>query len=337
MLIEVPFIYTANVLFERQLKPRAHKVRGWHPTMVHEASAEDAVLVANMKCDEYFEHEPPRMDVRHWQGEFWAPVIRGRNDRRDTPFFTAEAYTGLMRSIEQVDIFSLSNVDGWRWREAAESLEAIQPKRVVSTDAAEETRKIDERAGRLLIVDGTVFRRVTEPVMSVSYHRHGRDIPMEISLSTGFLGDLRGNRIRRADDFDALMEEFEGKAAIQPNWRQNFLDNKIEVYRADLLKWCPERQDLVIQLKSFTETVIRQLAGMSVEQFGSYVVLREAVKGLDPERDDGVEEACLAAEGVQHFAYGGDGTSMQTVLHAISNWREVRARDMDMDVVAMGM
>lgn len=229
-IVDVPYVFEATGLLSRGRSAKKVLVHGSLPVEIEEAPGDQAILVA------YSSHQigDDRREFRQFEGHFWEPV-RHQSAVGSTELGPAEV-RDLAGSGKQVDSFSLSMA---YLREGADILTSLDDagfREIHATTRFEEERRIRERASHLLMVDGRLFVRSSEPLHLLVH----RELRIRTINTVGGLERLA----HRADQADRLLATLEHNIGCTPGERLEAEAQRLTVLRPDLLTWNRARNEL---------------------------------------------------------------------------------------------
>lgn len=305
MLLDVKFRYPVKVIPYQKRKYVSTHYRDSTPVLIREL--EDVEAPVAFRYVDPNQHawdknnipDAARLDVRAVDGALYEPYCyqSGANSewvRLDAGFLKAAAAEDVEKETGySADVFGTSTK---RWRTEDDKPEDFPRSRHISDERKAVIDAINAKADRLLLIDGTLYRRTTEPV----YTLRGNYLSVQ-RLSRAQTDQSRYTALYRADELEQIHEGY--RRDMSELSTIEVLDPAAITYRGPALALFEVASSVLENLKS-------GLAEASVAQFARYAAFRDVV---------------LAAESSGTTA---EDATVQAIVPLLD---EIRKHDMDPD------
>lgn len=305
-IIDVPFVYAAEVRWPRKRRFALGAFRGTVPLAVPQCDPKDAPAVAEVRnygLDAVLESQRHTLPYRLIGGEWYFPVVHPKERRPISPTDLRERIADGVSRIgpqDDRDPFAMA-----ARRAGAPHVAVVSALPIEETDVKEVRRSnaehvrdaIRRHAAEMVFVDGVLHRRIPEPRIAVD--RDGGRIVLDFVPDT-FSHDAAALTARDRDwphlavfPLDALDDAMAyadmiacGDKVVRPP--------PLRILRPDLLR---DRTPAEIALDMAVGVGLQvrgALAFLSREGLMAFADMREATARLEPEREDGADVASFA-------------------------------------------
>jgi len=290
MLTRIPVVYHEKIVPRRSRNPRTEMFGEWIDVEIAEADGMDAPVALRWRGNEI-----DGICERRWfQGKLWRPSVYSLAREPNRPVTAAE----MIERTEQGHSYGNPLVLGvdWQVRRLVDGeIGPLDPAqcREIHTKAREiAINEALDNAERILVVDGQVWERTSEPVYVAS--RSGifsREVYAYIDIKE--VDGLRSNdNVFRVDRIDDL-EHF-----VKSSWHIDLdRDCEVEVLIPECLTYDPELPALKEGLKNVVEWEQEGIGKKDRATILAWLDLRDAVAELEEvANDDNIAAAVTAAE-----------------------------------------
>ena len=287
MILDVDFRYSAKLIPYRKRNPIEANFRSRVAVEVPEIAESDAPLAFRYADPDtfYLSDEPPAeamVEVRKIGGILYEPYLL-----RDTTPPQRMKADDLVRAAADAVSRDHSGFDPLgcataRWRQVDSEPRDFPRAKAVSDTRDKVASDIRERASRLALVEGTLYRATREPVYNIQSHNYTKILRLPST-------EIRHRSTYRADELE-----------VMPEHARRSLDNRgtIEVLDPSAITYMGPQFAAVEEAEAILESLKSSLHSWTVEAFARYATLRDVVAPLAQGRqapDEGAMDALVGA------------------------------------------
>lgn len=302
MRISVPIVYHENVLPKGMQKVRSMSFGEWIDVEIKDVSEYDAPIAIQWtpgKYDRTFSDVDGVATMRYFDGALWLPKVYSA---AHTPneHITLDRFLSMVGNGEHYANPLINSSDASYFISSPDNYPKLEKEQFRRVDTDNRTTAIEQlirKSERVLIVDGMVWHKTTEPVLHVKpVSDHYRDDVFEIQVGicpSPREDDTMPNffRLDRMDAAIAFGKERWGDGEFE-------IISEPDIYMPEILK---VEDDLIVinnELKIFVKrTYDASILDMPREHINAWLDLRDAIQSIpDDIPDSAVENAINKAK-----------------------------------------
>lgn len=302
MRISVPLVYQENVLPKGMQKVRSMSFGEWVDVEIKEVSELDAPIAIQWspeKYDKTYGDVDGVVTMRYFDGELWAPQIYSVS-REPNEHISLEKLLIMNRNGYESSNPLINSSDASYFIQNPErypNFDRDAFRRVDTDNRKEAIEYLEQKAARVLIVDGMIWRTTKEPVLVVEpVSAHYRDdlFDIKVGIKPGPREDESMPdffRLDRMDDAIAFGKERWGDG--------NFcIKTDPQLYMPEILK---NEDDMIVipnELKIFIQrTETKSILDLPRPQITAWLDLRDAIHEIsESDLEETVEKAIAKAK-----------------------------------------
>ena len=318
MRISVPLVFQENVLPKGMQKVRSMSFGEWVDVEIKEVSELDAPIAIQWtpeKYDRTFGDVDGVVTMRYFDGELWSPQIYSASGQPNEHISLERLLEMNQKGYEYANPFIRRSSDASYFVQNPEiypNFDRDAFRRVDTDNRKEAIETLEQRAARVLIVDGMVWRTTKEPVLIVepaSGHRHDKLFDIKVGIKPSPReDDAMPNffRLDRMDDAIAFGKERWGDGDYH-------IKSEPQIFMPEILK---NEDDMILipnELKTFIKrTEDKSILNLPRPQITAWLDLRDAIREISESDLEGtIENAMEKAkilfdEGYDHGWYSNE-------------------------------
>jgi hypothetical protein len=293
IIVQFPLISQAEAKFGRQNAFRTVYFGEWVPFSIKQLGSDDAPVFARWDYMGGWADEREvtgREIVRVFEDQFYRPY-RGEGDRLKSPHFDAaclDEWTGKPKS----PLFAIAARGGDDDRKEAliEFIKGELPllslkdaKQIQAHTLDAETERLQNLGSALILVEGKVWERCSEPVLALDYKSAYTNASAHVNVV--FTKDSTDTvELFRLDDRDGLMDFLR---LVRKGRQAEIVDDAahIEIELPQVISAEPERQALIRVCKKIVEGAEDSIIAFGREATNAWFDLKEVVSTAEKDRD----------------------------------------------------